>query len=60
MWLQNEKQHAFPLKTTEDNFLPLAKAQLNKDFEYEQLNNKYDDEQKRDILSPLNCHITKI
>ena len=35
--LQDDTQHSFPVKTSEDNFLPDAKEQLEKDFEFEEL-----------------------
>jgi len=60
MWLQDGKQHAFPAKTPEDNITPSAKARLEKDLEYEKLNKKYEEEEKKDIFSSLNCDITKI
>ncbi len=33
MWLQDDNQHSFPVKTPEANFLPGAKARFEKDFE---------------------------
>ena len=42
MWLNDSNQHSFPVKTPEVNYLPSAKAQLEKDFEYEEVNKKYD------------------
>ncbi len=44
MWLQDGKQHSFPVTTPEDNTLPSAKVCLEKDFEYEELNWKYKDQ----------------
>ena len=58
--LQDGKQRTFSVKTPEDNFLPTAKAWLDKDFEYEKLNNQYEQQEKKDIFSSLNCDITKI
>ncbi len=43
MWLQDGNQHSFPVSTPEDKILPSAKAQLDKDFEYEELNWEYKD-----------------
>ena len=60
MWLQDGKQHAFPVKTPEDNFIPSAKARLEKDFEYEKLNKETNKRMQKDIFSSLNCDITKI
>ena len=37
-----------------------AKARLDKDFEFEELNQKYDYDEKRDIFASLNCVITKL
>ena len=60
MWLQDGEQHSFPAQTPEDNFIPSAKARLQKDFEYEKLNKDTDAQIKKDIFSALNCDITKI
>ena len=60
MWLADGKQHSFPAKTPEDNYLPSAKARLEKDFEYESLNVKNKVLQKKDIFSDLNCKITEL
>ena len=60
MWLADGEQHSFPVKTPEDNYLPSAKARLEKDFEYETLNKKNKTLQKPDLFSKLNCKITKI
>ena len=42
MWLDDGNQHSFLVKTPEDNYIPSVKAQLEKDFEYEEVNKKYD------------------
>ncbi len=60
MWLADVKQHSFPVKTPEDNYLPSAKARLEKDFKYETLNNKNKDLQNMDVFSSLKCKITEI
>ena len=60
MWLADGKQHSFPVKTPEDNYLPSAKARLEKDFEYENLNKKNKGLQNTDVFSTLNCKITEI
>ena len=60
MWLQDEKQHAFPIMTPEDNFISSAKARLEKDFEYEKLNKETNKRMQKVIFSSLSCDITKI
>ena len=60
MWLADGEQHSFPVKTPEDNYLPSAKARLDKDFKYETLNKKNKSLQKPNIFSKLNCKITEI
>ena len=60
MWLQDGNQHPFPVSTSEDNTLPAAKAQPDKDFEYEELNWKFQDWKENEIFSSLNCKITDI
>ena len=40
MWLFDDQQDSFPVKAPEDNYLPSAKAQLEKEFKYETLNKK--------------------
>ena len=60
MWLQDGKNCAFPVKTSKDNFIPSAKARLEKNFEYEKLNKETNETKQKDIFSALNCDITKI
>ena len=60
MWLQDGKQDAFPIMTPKDTFIPTAKVQLEKDFEYEKLNKETNETKQKDIFSALNCDITKI
>ena len=57
MWLADGEQHSFPVKTPEDNFLPSAKARLEKEFEYETLNKKNKELQKN-IFSNLTFYRT--
>ena len=38
MWLTDSKQHSFPVKTPDDNYVSSAKARFEKDFKYETLN----------------------
>ena len=59
MWLFDGQQHSFLVKTPKENYLPSAKARLEKEFEYEALNKKKG-RQKADIFSTLNCKITEI
>ena len=58
IWLDYGNKHSFPVKTPEDNYIPSAKAQLEKDFEYEEVNKKYDARKDKDIFSSLNCKVT--
>ena len=60
MWLSDGNQHSFPVKTPEDNHIPSAKARLEKDFEFEELNKKYDSRKEKDIFSALNCKVTDL
>ena len=60
MWLSDGQQHSFPVKTPEDNYLPPAKARLEKEFEYEALNKRNKGRQNADIFSSLDCKITEI
>ena len=60
MWLADGEQHSFPVKNPKDNYLPSAKARLEKDFEYETLNKKNKAVQKPDLFLKLNCKITEI
>ena len=56
MWLQDGKQHSFPVSSPEDNTLLSAKAHLDKDFEYEELNQKYKIGRR---MKPLNPSTTR-
>ena len=58
MKLWDGKQYLFPVSTPGDSTLPSAKARLDKDFEYEELNQKYKDRKETEILVSLNCKIT--
>ena len=60
MWLDDGNQHSFPVKTPEDNYSPSAKARLEKDFEFEEINKKYADRKEKDIFSSLNCKVTDL
>ena len=60
MWLSNGQQHSFLVKTPEDNYLPSAKARLEKEFEYEALNKRNKGRQNDDIFSTLDYKITEI
>ena len=60
MWLKDEKQYSFSIKTPKDTFIPSVKARLDKDFEYENLNKEYEEQEQKDIFSALICDITKI
>ena len=57
MWLDDGNQHSFPVNTLKDNYIPSAKAKLEKYFEYEQNNKKYDAKKDKDIFSSLNCKV---
>ena len=60
MWLDDGKQHSFPVSTPVDNYIPSAKSRLEKDFEYVELNKKYDAIKDKDIVSSLNCKVTDL
>ena len=60
MWLNDGNWHSAPVKTPEDNHLPSAKARVEKDFEYEKLNKKYDAQKEKDIFSLLNYKVTDL
>jgi len=60
MWLDDGFQHSFPVSTPVDNYVPSAKSQLEKDFEYEELNKRYDPTKDKDIFSSLNCKVTDL
>ena len=60
LWLSDGNQHSFPIKTPEDNHIPSAKARLDKDFEFEELNKKYESKEEKDIFSALNCKVTDL
>ena len=60
MWLDDGNQHSFSVKTPEDNYSPSAKARLEKDFEFEEINKKYADRKEKDIFSSLNCKVTDL
>ena len=60
MWLDDGKQHSFPVSTPVDNYIPSAKARLEKDFEYVEINKKYDAIKDKDIVSSLNCKVTDL
>ena len=60
MWLQDDNQHSFPIKAPEDNFLQGAKARLEKDFEFEEINKKNKDWKEHEIFSSPNCKINDI
>ena len=46
MWLSDDSQHSFPVKTPKHIYLPSAKIQLEKDFDYEELNRKNKDKNR--------------
>ena len=60
MWLDDGNQHSFPVTIPEDNCIPSAKARLEKDFEYEEVNKKYDAQKEKDIFSLLNYKVTDL
>ena len=60
MWLQDGKQHSFPVSTPEDKYLPGVKAWLDKDLQYKELNRKKSFTEEKQIFSSLNCKITEI
>ena len=60
MWLDDGTQHAFPMKTPEDNYIPFSKACLEKDFEYKEINKKYDNQKEKYIFSSLKYKVTKL
>ena len=60
MWLDDRNQHSFPVKTTEDNYIPSTKARLEKEFEYKEFNKKYDAQKDKDLFSSLNCKVTDL
>ena len=60
MWLDDGNQHSFPVKSLEDNYIPSANVWLDKDIEYEVINNKNDDKKEKDIFSSLNYKVTKM
>ena len=43
-----------------DNYVPSAKARLEKDFQYEEINKKYDAWKDKDIFASLNCNFTDL
>ena len=51
MWIQDGKQHAFPVMNPEDNFIPSAKARLKKDFEYKKLNKETNERMQKGITT---------
>ena len=57
--LKDGKYCAFPVQTPKDNFLSSAKARLDKDFEYKELN-KNTRRRRRIFFSSLNYKITEI
>ena len=60
MWLNDGNQHSFPVITLEDIHILSAKARLEKDFEFEELNKKYDGKKDKDIFSALNCEVSDL
>ena len=46
--------------TPEGNTLPSAKVHLDKDFKYDELNQKYKDWNEKIFFESLNCKITDI
>ena len=60
LWLKDGKQHSFPASTPEDKYLPGAKARLDKDLQYEELNRKNSFTEENQIFTSLNCKITEI